>query len=107
MLWNHDGDEPLMTRRRFFFLTGMAGAFVVAQQTGLVALAERAAPVVIPKRVMSASIGLDSILKEIYLPAIREQMRRNNVFLEALRKEEHELSTMRLVTAVGNGATLV
>lgn len=91
-LWNHDQDEPLMTRRKFFFLAGMAGAFAVAQSTGLVALAER------PEVFVGSGLGgyvrthsgafelddLGRILKEIYEPFIAEQIRRDNTLFKLL-----------------------
>lgn len=91
-LWNHDQDEPLMTRRKFFFLTGMAGAFAVAQQTGLVALAQR--PEVFVGQGLSGypmsytgafeMADLGHILKEIYEPFILEQLKNDTVLLKLL-----------------------
>lgn len=82
-LWNHDQDEPLMTRRKFFFLTGMAGAFAVAQQAGLVVLAEHAAPI----RTWTPLWGIDCIsscLKDVYEPFIAAQMAKDTELMKLL-----------------------
>jgi hypothetical protein len=96
MIWNHDQDEPLMTRRKFFFLAGMTGAFAVAKSTGLIALAERASPLADwhtapPWKHIYGRFDIDSVLKEIYAPMITEQLKKNNNLL--MRLGDHNAIT--------------
>lgn len=71
-----------LTRRRFFFLTGLAGLFVATKPVHGLALAERP-PITIPTRHMYARVTLtaeelNATLKRVYAPFVAAQINEMN-----------------------------